>query len=235
MKKVILYVSGTVQASGYRVKVESIASSLGIKGYVQNLPDGRVKIIAQGDEASLEKLIMDINTSNSLINDTNIDHEYTTPSEDYEDFHNVVDKGETDERLDIAIGLFKELIIVNKDGFENLKKELGDKIERVGEKVDAVGEKVDAVGEKVDAVGEKVDAVGEKVDAVGEKVDAVGEKVDQSKIEITSEIHSLRDDFNTHLEKRILHMEYELAEIKDKVMVMESSSYNLTDKEQNSR
>lgn len=197
MKKVILYVSGNVQASGYRAKVESIASFLGIKGYVQNLPDGRVKIIAQGEEANLEKLIRDINISNSLINVTNIEQEYTNPSEDYEDFHKVVDKGETDERLDIAIGLFKELITVNKDGFDNLRKELGDKIDRVGE-----------------------------------KVDAVGEKVDQSKIEITSEIHSMRDDFNTHLEKRILHIEYELAEIKDKVMVMESSSsYNLTDKQ----
>jgi len=204
MKKVILYVSGNVQASGYRAKIESIASFLGIKGYVQNLPDGRVKIIAQGEEANLEKLIRDINISNSLINVTNIEQEYTNISEDYEDFHKVVDKGETDERLDIAIGLFKELITVNKDGFDNLRKELGDKIDRVGE----------------------------KVDAVGEKVDAVGEKVDQSKIEITSEIHSMRDDFNTHLEKRILHIEYELAEIKDKVMVMESSSsYNLTDKQ----
>jgi acylphosphatase len=211
MKKVILYVSGNVQASGYRAKVESIASFLGIKGYVQNLPDGRVKIIAQGEAANLEKLIRDINISNSLINVTNIEQEYTSLSEDYEDFHKVVDKGETDERLDIAIDLFKELITVNKDGFNDLRKELGDKIDRVGEKVDAVGE---------------------KVDAVGEKVDAVGEKVDQSKIEITSEIHSMRDDFNTHLEKRILHIEYELAEIKDKVMVMESSSsYNLTDKQ----
>ncbi|MFV9631659.1 MAG: acylphosphatase, partial [Methanosarcinales archaeon] len=177
MKKVILYVSGNVQASGYRAKIESIALFLGIKGYVQNLPDGRVKIIAQGEEANLEKLIRDINISNSLINVTNIEQEYTNPSEDYEDFHKVVDKGETDERLDIAIGLFKELITVNKDGFDNLRKELGDKIELVGEKVDAVGEKVDVVGEKVDAVGEKVDVVGEKVDAVGEKVDAVGEKV----------------------------------------------------------
>jgi acylphosphatase len=211
MKKVILYVSGNVQASGYRAKIESIASFLGIKGYVQNLPDGRVKIIAQGEAANLEKLIQDINISNSLINVTNIEQEYTSLSEDYEDFHKVVDKGETDERLDIAIDLFKELITVNKDGFNDLRKELGDKIDRVGEKVDAVGE---------------------KVDAVGEKVDAVGEKVDQSKIEITSEIHSMRDDFNTHLEKRILHIEYELAEIKDKVMVMESSSsYNLTDKQ----
>jgi acylphosphatase len=197
MKKVILYVSGNVQASGYRAKIESIASFLGIKGYVQNLPDGRVKIIAQGEAANLEKLIRDINISNSLINVTNIEQEYTNLSEGYEDFHKVVDKGETDERLDIAIDLFKELITVNKDGFNDLRKELGDKVERVGE-----------------------------------KVDAVGEKVDQSKIEITSEIHSMRDDFNTHLEKRILHIEYELAEIKDKVMVMESSSsYNLTDKQ----
>jgi len=45
----------------------------------------------------------------------------------------------------------------------------------------------------------------------------LGEKVDQSRIEITSEIHSLRDDFNTHFDIKISEIEYELAEIKDKV------------------
>ena len=196
MKKVTLHISGNVQRVGYRAKVISIANALGIKGFIQNLPDGRVKIIAQGEQSELDKLIQAINISNSLINVTNIEQEYSIPSDDYEGFNKVVGGGETDERLDNAVDLFKKLIIVTEDGFSNLGKELGDKI-----------------------------------DQVGDKVDQVGDKVDHSRIEITSEIHSLRDDFNTLFDKRLSNIEYELTEIKDKVMVLESStSYNLTDK-----
>jgi acylphosphatase/uncharacterized protein YoxC len=217
MKKVTLHISGNVQRVGYRAKVISIANALGIKGFIQNLSDGRVKIIAQGEQSELDMLIQAINISNSLINVTNIEQEYSTYSDDYEGFNKVVRDGETDERLDNAIDLFKKLITVTEDGFSNLGKELGDKIDRVGD--------------KVDRVGDKVDQVGDKVDQVGDKVDQVGDKVDHSRIEITSEIHSMRDDFNILFDTRLSKIESELSEMKDKVMVLESStSYNLTDK-----
>ncbi|NOR17631.1 acylphosphatase, partial [candidate division WOR-3 bacterium] len=194
--KVTLHISGNVQRVGYRAKVISIANALGIKGFIQNLPDGRVKIIAQGEQSELDKLIQAINISNSLIDVTNIKQEYSTYSDDYEGFNKVVGDGETDERLDNAVDLFKKLITVTEDGFSNLGKELGDKIDRVGD-----------------------------------KVAHVGDKVDHSTIEIPPEIHSLRDDFNTLVDTRLSKIEYELSEMKDKVMVLESStSYNLTDK-----
>jgi acylphosphatase len=207
MKKVTLHISGNVQRVGYRAKVISIANALGITGFIQNLPDGRAKIIAQGEQSELDKLIQVINISNSLINVTNIEQEYSTYSDDYEGFNKVVGGGETDERLDNAVDLFKKLITVTEDGFSNL-------------------------GDKIDRVGDKVDQVGDKVDQVGDKVDQVGDKVDYSRIEITSEIHSLRDDFNTLFDTRLSKIEYELSEMKNKVMVLESStSYNSTDEQ----
>ena len=41
--------------AGYRSKVVTIAR-LGLKGYVMNLSDSRVKIVAEGHEADLEKV-----------------------------------------------------------------------------------------------------------------------------------------------------------------------------------
>jgi len=203
MKKVTLHVSGNVQRVGYRAKVKSIAKTLGIKGSIQNLPDGKVKIIAQGEQTELDKLIHDINISNSLINVTNIEQEYSTPLDDYEGFNKVVGDGETDERLDNALDLFKKLITVVEDGFNRLEN-------------------------KQDQTINKIDDLGKEL---GDKIDQVGDKVDQSRIEISSDIHSLRDDFNTLFDARISKMEYELTEIKDKIVVLESSSsYNLTDK-----
>lgn len=231
MKKVILHVSGNVQRVGYRAKVKSIAKALGIKGSIQNLPDGKVKIIAQGEQTELDKLIHDINISNSLINVTNIEQEYSTPSDDYEDFDKVVGGGETDERLDNALDLFKKLIAVAEDGFNRLENKQDQTIDKISDLGKELGDKIDQVGDKVDQVGDKVDQVGDKVDQVGDKVDQVGDKVDQNRIEISSDIHSLRDDFNTLFNTRISKMEYEITEIKDKIVVLESSSsYNLTDK-----
>jgi acylphosphatase len=49
MQRLIAYVSGKVQMSGYRARVVTIAQNLRLKGYVQNLEDGRVKVVAEGE------------------------------------------------------------------------------------------------------------------------------------------------------------------------------------------
>ncbi|MDO8726562.1 MAG: acylphosphatase [Candidatus Methanoperedens sp.] len=47
--------------------------------------------------------------------------------------------------------------------------------------------------------------------------DILGQKIDQSRIEITSEIHSQRDDLKAHFDERLTKMESELIEIKTRV------------------
>ena len=48
-------ISGIVQGVGYRMWAEDTAKSLGLKGWVRNLYDGRVEIHAEGDEQALEQ------------------------------------------------------------------------------------------------------------------------------------------------------------------------------------
>ncbi len=50
-------VSGQVQAVGFRYYAKQTAERLGIKGTVQNMPDGTVRIEAEGTEAQLEQLV----------------------------------------------------------------------------------------------------------------------------------------------------------------------------------
>jgi acylphosphatase len=49
-------VTGRVQGVGYRAFVRSMALQLGVTGWVRNLADGRVELVAQGGEGSLEDL-----------------------------------------------------------------------------------------------------------------------------------------------------------------------------------
>lgn len=52
-----LLVSGRVQGVSYRANAAAMAQRLCLAGWVRNLPDGRVELLAQGDDKSLKSLL----------------------------------------------------------------------------------------------------------------------------------------------------------------------------------
>ena len=52
-KRLHVFYSGRVQGVGFRFTAEQVALSLGLVGWVKNLPDGRVETVAEGEEAKL--------------------------------------------------------------------------------------------------------------------------------------------------------------------------------------
>jgi acylphosphatase len=57
LKTVSIIVSGKVQGVYYRQSAKEIATALDIKGWVKNMPDDTVCIIATGDPEKIEQLI----------------------------------------------------------------------------------------------------------------------------------------------------------------------------------
>lgn len=57
MKCVHLIVSGRVQGVFFRENTRRKAIELGLKGYVKNLPDGNVEIVAEGNENKINEFI----------------------------------------------------------------------------------------------------------------------------------------------------------------------------------
>lgn len=152
-------VHGNVQRSDYRGRVISIAKMMNITGTVQNLSDGNVKIVVEGERINIDRFCDEIDVKNFLIKVTKIerkeDVEIGDKKSEYESFYKLVaepqlklSEGETDERLDTAAELLKELIIVTKNGFSRLESVLGEKIDNVGNKMDNLGEKIDIVEKK---------------------------------------------------------------------------------------
>ncbi len=52
-----LYISGRVQGVFYRAFTRNTALSLGLKGWVRNMPDGRVEAVFEGDKDSIQDAI----------------------------------------------------------------------------------------------------------------------------------------------------------------------------------
>ncbi|PIR79881.1 MAG: acylphosphatase [Candidatus Levybacteria bacterium CG10_big_fil_rev_8_21_14_0_10_35_13] len=52
-----IFVLGFVQGVGFRRFIQKKAQELGLTGWVRNLPDGRVEILAQGKKEDIGKLI----------------------------------------------------------------------------------------------------------------------------------------------------------------------------------
>lgn len=57
MTSKVCWVSGRVQGVYYRGTTVMRARELGIRGYVRNRPDGRVEVLAQGEDAAVAALI----------------------------------------------------------------------------------------------------------------------------------------------------------------------------------
>ena len=84
-KRLHVYYTGRVQGVGFRFTAESIAKGLGLTGWVKNIGDGTVEIIAEGDRDPLEDFLNRISDYFSqYIRDTDADWE--EPTGEFMDF-----------------------------------------------------------------------------------------------------------------------------------------------------
>ena len=200
MKKLTAYVSGKVQEVGYRGRVVDMAKALGLKGMIENLSDGRVKIIAEGDDEKLKWFEGAIDIKNALIYVSSIDKEYSPASGEFDDFGKLVIKGETDTRLDTAAAYLKDLI----SAVNNMNENLGGKMDRMDENL---GGKIDRMNENL---GGKMDRMLDKQDELLVEVKDIGQKQD----EFLVEVRDVNRKFDTVLDRDIAELKGDMAEVK---------------------
>ena len=58
----VLY-TGRVQGVGFRYTAREVACGYEVTGFVRNLPDGRVELVAEGDEEEVEAFLQGIRDS----------------------------------------------------------------------------------------------------------------------------------------------------------------------------
>lgn len=81
-----IWVSGIVQGVFFRAHTQQVARGLRLTGWVRNLRDGRVEIVAVGTQDTLDKLIEWCHHGPSMSRVDKIDVEWETVTGDFESF-----------------------------------------------------------------------------------------------------------------------------------------------------
>jgi len=63
MTSLRIFFEGNVQGVGFRWTVKRIATGFDVIGWVRNLPDGRVELVASGEEAEVRAFVAAIGES----------------------------------------------------------------------------------------------------------------------------------------------------------------------------
>lgn len=85
LKRIHVFYSGSVQGVGFRFTAEDIAQRLGVTGWVRNMRDGRVELVAEAEESTLKDLLSRIEQYfRSYIQDINI--QWQQASGEFRDF-----------------------------------------------------------------------------------------------------------------------------------------------------
>ena len=76
---------GRVQGVGFRYTVQDLARNYDVRGYVRNLPDGRVELVAEGDEAEIGRFLDRVGEKMEGFIKTRSDSD-SPPTREFDDF-----------------------------------------------------------------------------------------------------------------------------------------------------
>ena len=84
--RVHVFISGRVQGVAYRYFARDRAIALSLTGWVRNLNDGRVEVLAEGETESIERFVDELRRGPRLARVDLVDVTREVPSGEYADF-----------------------------------------------------------------------------------------------------------------------------------------------------
>lgn len=78
--------SGVVQGVFFRKNTRERAKRLGLKGWVKNLRDGRVEVVAEGEESSLRELLEWLHHGPSGASVSTVESEWLESTSEFDGF-----------------------------------------------------------------------------------------------------------------------------------------------------
>jgi len=168
-----IIVSGTVQSVGYREDVHRQAVRRGLTGLVQNIDDGKVQIVVEGERETIDDFIAAISISDRLAEVTDVTVEFSESKGCFSSFIVARDmrrNGLPETKLEEGIGYLKQIA----NGIQMIHTDLGDKLDKMdthmGERFDRLDLKYDKFSDKLEGFDNKFDVLGDKLDVISEEL-----------------------------------------------------------------
>jgi acylphosphatase len=89
-RQVVALAKGRVQGVGYRAFCAHEATRMGVTGYAKNLPDGRVEVVAEGDESTLRQFVERLREGPPTGRVTDVAFRWEEPTGTYQGFEAVI-------------------------------------------------------------------------------------------------------------------------------------------------
>ena len=80
-------ITGRVQGVSFRYYTQETAVHLGVTGWVRNLADGAVEVVAEGPPDKLDALLKFLRRGPRAAHVTSVNVEWRAPGGNFEDFH----------------------------------------------------------------------------------------------------------------------------------------------------
>ncbi len=211
MKRLIACVSGQVQKVGYRKRVMQTAKAFGLKGIVENLEDGRVRIIVEGEDEKLKWFESAIDIKNTLIQVSTIEKAYFAAGGEFIRFGKVVDVDETDARLDKGVEAISSMIMA----INGVTKAIEKMDSNLSRKIDNIGEKIDIMSGKIDTMSGKIDIMSGRIDSIDGKMGSMLQKQDDLIVEVKDMNASLNEKMDRVLDKTdVFELKSDMSDVK---------------------
>ena len=85
-RKAVIIVKGEVQGVFFRASAAEKAAALGVRGRAENLADGSVKILAEGNGKNIEELVAWCGEGPPRATVESVEVEWTEPAGEFRDF-----------------------------------------------------------------------------------------------------------------------------------------------------
>ena len=192
MKRADIRIRGEVQMAGFRTFIKNTADSLNLKGFAENVEDGSVRLVCEGEEEGISELINLIKKSSpSFVRVEEVNAGY----EEYKGEFSGFERRGADVPGEEGVGAGESEMVALMRSFDKKGEVMIGILSSMNETMGSMNETLESVKGDTSHMLEKQDMMLEKQDETIGAIGGVSEKIDGAKEEIVTEISSLRETF----------------------------------------
>lgn len=172
MHRAEIVVDGDVQGVGYRYQVRRAAWKHRLTGTVENLEDGRVKIICEGEKEKIKAFIEDIKIETPPISVENVVYKLLSATGEFRVFKIVT--GSPEEEMVEGFSTGAVYLSTLRDELKGFKEENNHSLKEMATKTDQLREDINlnfrALDEKYHAVSDELRSINQNIARLTENI-----------------------------------------------------------------